>query len=318
MKKLINECKSGRKCDKLSDFVDVYFTEPVAMLFSKLFLKMKLHPNYVTVISLICGVTGGVLFMFKEIWLTAIAVVAVILAMIFDASDGQVARLGTKRSKYGRWFDGIVDGLVYATIYIGISFRLMTELIPFHDVQWGWWIWIFTFIVGVFLHSGQARIADYLRNLHMFFMQNEKGTELSRAKNLKMERDSYKGKKLSLDKICAKQYYSYTKSQEKATPYTQKLLDAIETSDEETATKAKEEYTLTSDKWCATTNILTVNLRSYVLFVLALLNLHFFIFPFVILILEPFKLFLKHKYEKLAKKIYEKYYSTKMEETNEN
>ncbi len=311
MKKLIEECRSGRKCDRLSDVIDVYFTEPVAMLFSKIFLKLRVHPNVITLISFIFGATGGVLFIFNNIWLTVAAIFAVLLSIIFDASDGQVARLGTKRSKYGRWFDGICDGLVYAAIYIGVSVRLMNEYIPFTEIKWSWWIFIFTFIVGVFLHSGQARMADYIRNLHMFFVQNDKGTELSRAKALKIVKESYKGKKLSLDKICANQYYSYTKSQEKAMPYTQKLLDAIENGDEATANNAKAEYSLTSDKWCGTTNILTVNLRSYVLFILALLNLHFFIFPFVILILEPFKIILTKRYEKLAKKIYQKYYSIK-------
>ncbi len=318
MKKLIEDCKSGQKCDKLSDFIDVYFTDPFAMLFSRLFLKLNVHPNVVTLISLIFGVTGGILFLFKELWITAIAILCVILSIVFDASDGQVARLGNKRSKYGRLFDGICDGIVYAAIYAGISIYLMTENIPFHQAQWGWYVWIITAVVAIFLHGSQARIADYIRNLHMYFSDNKKGNELSRANKLKLEKASYGGKRLSLDKICASQYYSYTKAQEKATPNTQKLLDALEKCDEETAVKVKEEYTLTSNKWCRTTNLLTVNCRSYVLFILALCNAHFLIFPFVLLILEPYKLFLTHKYEKLAKNIYQKYFIEATVIDNEN
>ncbi len=311
MKKLMEDCKSGRKCEKLSDFIDVYFTEPAAMLVSRAFLKLNLHPNVATFCSLIVGVVGGIFFIFKSIYFTVAAIFLVILSLVFDASDGQIARLGNKRSSYGRWLDGLCDGIVYAAIYFGVSLRLMSEKIPFHtSASWGWYIWIFSAFVGVFLHGSQARMADYLRNLHMFFIQNEKGNELSRAKALKAKKDSFQGQPFSIDKLCAGQYYTYTKAQEKATPHTQKLLDALELSDEETARNAKAEYARTSDKWCATTNLLTVNCRTYLLFVLALCNAHFFIFPFVILLLEPFKLFLTHKYERLAKRIYEKYYLT--------
>ncbi len=295
--------KSAQKCQSTSDYMDRYFTEPFAMVFSRFFLKMKLHPNYVTMMSVIFGMTGGLLLIMKQLWITCLAIGLIIISIVLDCSDGQVARLGTKRSKYGRWIDGIGDTLVYTAIYVGVSIRLMTELIPFHsNVLWGWYIWIFSLFVGIFLHAGQARMADYAVVLHIHFAKG-KG-EFTRAKALKAEYEQTK--KGTLDSMCAKSYYTYTKAQEKRTKNIQKLLNAIEAS--ELKPEAREEFLKTSNKIIRITYLLTVNFRSYLLFVLLLCNVHFWIFPAVIFVLEPIKYVLVGLYEKLAKRIYENHY----------
>lgn len=302
MKKQLSH-KSAQKCSNTSDYIDRGFTEPFAMVFSRLFLKMKLHPNYVTMLSVLFGMTGGLLLLMKQLWITGLAIGLIIISIVLDCSDGQVARLGTKRSKYGRWIDGIGDTLVYTAIYVGVSIRLMSELIPFHShTLWSWYIWIFSVIVGVFLHAGQARMADYCVVLHIHFAKG-KG-EFTRAKALKLEYEQTK--KRTLDSMCAKSYYTYTKAQEKRTKNIQKLLDAIE--QDQLKPEARDEFLKTSNHIIRITYLLTVNFRSYLLFILALCNVHFWIFPVVILVLEPIKYLLVGLYENLAKRVYQKYY----------
>ncbi len=305
MSQLFIETTSVRKKENLSDWLDRYFTEPVAMLFSKIFLKMQLSPNIVTLFSMITGVCGGLLFMARTIPLQLLGIGLVILSAIFDASDGQVARLGTKRSRFGRFFDGVADGTVYAAIYIGVTVHLMTDCIPFTDIPWGVSI-LPLVLIGALLHSDQARMADYYKNLHMFFLDSTRGHELSKSEDVLAE--CKEQRRLTLDKIRLLSYYSYTKMQEKRTPYVQKLLRLVDNNDTDEAKKAIEEFSLVSHTVVRWKNFLTFNVRTYTLFAFILLNQYVFLFPFVIFVIEPVKIFLVRKYERCAKALLSKYF----------
>ncbi len=304
----------AQKCENLSDFLDVYFTEPVAMCFSKLFIKLKLSPNIVTFFSLIFGVVGGAFFYFKKLFLNIIGIVLEIFGAIFDTSDGQVARLTHKKSDFGRVFDGVADGLVYFSIYFFISLRLMDENIPFTNTPWGWYIWIISFFCGLILHSAQARMADYFKNIHMYFKLNERGNDLSISANLLKE--IKKEKRSITTRIRQWGYYFYTKMQEMGTPNLQKLLLKIEDNGGVIPKEISEQFTAKSNKIIKLTNFLTFNFRSYILFALILFSCHFYIFPVIVLIIEPISFFIKCKYEKIAKNLLNEDFYIKAE-TNE-
>lgn len=300
MENLGQEAKKAQKCNNLSDVVDTYFTERVAMLFSKLFIKLNIHPNVVTILSMITGVIGGICFISKNIYVNIVGILLEILAAIFDGSDGQVARLTGKKSYLGRFLDGLADGLVYMSIYIGISINLMTEYIPFTYEKWGYYIWIVSAFCGICFHGNEASIADYYRNVHMFFIANERGNELSRSKHIMEE---FKSANSFFNKLRLLMYATFTKSQEMFSPNLQKLLNKIEENGNNVSDKVREEFSLVSNKIVRLTNALTFNLRSYLLFILILCKQTAFIFPFMLIVLEPIKFFLIAKYEKVAKKI---------------
>ena len=57
------------------------------------------------------------------------------------------------------------------------------------------------------------------------------------------------------------------------------------------------------------TNVLTFNLRAYVLYLLVLLKLHPFFFPFNIIILGGIMVFMVRKYEKISKEVYDEFFA---------
>ncbi len=311
MENIKEEVKKAQKCQNLSEPLDVCFTEPVAMLFSKLFIKLGFHPNAVTVCSAIFGIAGGTLFAFHNFYLNLIGVLCVILSIVFDTSDGQVARLTNKKSDFGRFFDGICDGIVYGAIYLGVCAHLYSDVIPFtNGVTWRHFGIIFA-VVSAILYSVEARVVDYMKNTFMFLSQNKKGNELSYSKNVLTE---YKNAKSFLDKIRLKSYYTYTLQEEKEFPKLQKLLASIRNNGGTPPEELSKEYTQKGSKHIRKTNILAINIRTYALFICVLLDAvvkgsYIFIFPFLFFVLEPIKIWLKHYYENLFESLNNKYYN---------
>lgn len=276
--------KSARKCENLNDPVDNYVIDYIAMVFSKLFIKLHIIPNAVTVLSGIVGVAGGILLAFSNLWMDIAGVVLIILAAVFDASDGQVARLTKKYSNLGRTLDGFADFLVYLSIYVSLCIRLFTVNIPFTETPWGIWI-IPVALVAFYFFGAQSHTVDYYKNLHMYMYSLGKGSELSRTEEI--DKQIATTKKFSFERFRLKFYRMYTKAQENEAPQTQKLLKGIE-SFGGVSEQASQGFLAKSRKYVKFTNLLTFNLRTFVLFVLLFLpgHLEFYYFPFVILILD--------------------------------
>lgn len=294
--------KDVQKCSQINDPLDTLFTERVSLVLAKKFAKHGVKPNTVTILSIISGVIGAVFFVFHNIWLTIAGILLEILAAIFDCADGQVARITHKGSRFGRFFDGFGDSVVYTSIYIAISIRIMSEVITFTGVTWSWWIWLVTLPVGIYFHGRQARLADYVKQLHMHFCNPDHHSELESTKSLTEE---YKNVEMNwFQKFITNSYISYTKSQEHYFPNTQKLLAEL---NGEIPEKMTEMYAK-KVRFCKLSNCLVFNLRTYVLFALLILScfLDFgataWIFVFVVFVLEPITLLIEYKYEHLAKK----------------
>ena len=298
------QVKNARKGENINDPIDTYIVDYVAMFFSRIFIKLRIVPNAVTVMSGIVGVTGGVLLCFNSLGTDIAAVIAVVLSAILDASDGQVSRLTGHFSRIGRTLDGFMDSVVYITIYAALCVRLFRAQIPFTGVTWGITI-IPVSVVALFLFGAQARTADYFKNLHIF-MSTRGGGELTRSAVI--DRQISECKKPSFEHARLALYRAYTGLQEKKTPATQVLLDRIGVSCENAADVIFEEFLSKSRKYVMMTNLLTFNLRTIVLFILLFLpgDPEFLIFLFVIFILEPVRLVIIAKYEKLAASLTER------------
>ena len=296
---LKSDIKNARKCENINDPVDTYIVDYIAMFFSRIFIKLHIIPNAVTVLSAIAGVTGGVLLCLNSLLTDIFGVVFIILAAVFDASDGQVARLTKHYSNLGRTLDGFADFLTYFSIYIAICVRLYDVNIPFTDKSWGLII-IPVALTAILFFGAQARTVDYYKNLHMFMLTRGEGSELSRTADIKKQIAGCK--RFSFERFRLTMYHMYTDMQEKKTPNAQKLLCAIEKSGCGIPDEVAGAFTEKSSRYIMFTNILAFNLRTAVLFVLLFLPGHaeFFYFPFVVFILEPVRLIIIAKYEKLA------------------
>ena len=300
MKKLIQDVKQMQKCNNMADRWDTYFTEPLAMLCSRVFVKWGVHPNLVTTFSIITGVAGGVCFFFGGLPLNLLGFFLEIVAAVFDCSDGQVARMSHKKSEFGRILDGFGDGLVCLAVYVGACRQLMEANVSFTNVPWGIWVWVVCLLCGGYFHADQARVADYYRNVHVYLTRPNSGSELTRSRKIAEERKA--APKGSFKKVVLFMYGLYTKSQELYAPNLQKLLDAVEAAggvSEDVSARFAE----TSDKIVRRTNLLTYNLRAYSFYFFILIGHADLIFPVILLVIEPIKWFLILRYEKAAKTV---------------
>ena len=80
-------------------------------------LKIKIHPNILTISTL---VVGGVTGLFYHYGLIFIAGILVLAGSTFDIFDGRVARAQGLNSEHGAFFDSCLDRYSEALIYLGL------------------------------------------------------------------------------------------------------------------------------------------------------------------------------------------------------
>lgn len=160
---------------------------------------------------------------------------------------------------------------------------------------------------GFACHSQQCGLADYYRQIHLFFLKGKDGSELDNSVQQQKIYDETPWKGNFLWKAFLKTYIGYTKKQEAQTPNFQLLMK-----------KLHEKYSTTEDipqffrnefrslslpmmKW---TNILTFNTRAIVLYIACLIDLPWIYFFFEIFIMGAICRYMRSSHEAFCKKLY--------------
>ena len=138
-------------------FLDLYFYRPGGAFFAWAGFRLGLTPNALTAASLITGVAGACLLYFDEsLWRGAALLV---VSGLFDASDGQLARMTKSSSHAGRILDGVSDYLVFMATYLALGFKYLS-LHPQSSP-----LAIFSLIAAAGIsHSMQSSLFDFYRN----------------------------------------------------------------------------------------------------------------------------------------------------------
>jgi hypothetical protein len=118
---LYTEYKRSLKMAEVEEVIDLFFYRPIAFLLVKSIYKTKITPDNLTIGAIILGLTGGFFYAFGLHQSSVIGAIFYILFVIFDCSDGQLARLKNNGTKIGRLLDGIADYIVVVAIYIGFA-----------------------------------------------------------------------------------------------------------------------------------------------------------------------------------------------------
>jgi phosphatidylglycerophosphate synthase len=90
--------------------------------------RLGFSPNAVTALFILCGVAAGVIIAFGGLATAIIAAVLVQLALLFDCSDGELARLTDRKSVGGVYLDRIGHYLCEAAMLAGLGFRAQGHL----------------------------------------------------------------------------------------------------------------------------------------------------------------------------------------------
>lgn len=110
--------------------LDLYFFRPLAYVFVRLALPTPLSANGMTLLSIVCGLAGAVLFRFTDPKLIWIASALTLLYGILDCADGQLARARGTSSRLGRILDGMSDYVVGVTSGVTMALHLSDTMGP--------------------------------------------------------------------------------------------------------------------------------------------------------------------------------------------
>lgn len=167
------EYQASLKSADTEEHIDIYFYRPIGYQWARFFRMLHVTPNVVTILSIFLGVGAGICFGFNDLKINIVGILLLVWANMYDSCDGQLARLTNQKSALGRILDGAAGDLWFISIYVCICIRLMPE--------WGFWIWGLAVVSGLLCHSRQCRLADYYRQIHLFFLKGKEGSEMDDA-----------------------------------------------------------------------------------------------------------------------------------------
>ncbi len=286
------------------EFIDIHFYRPIGYRWALFFHKLGVSPNAITIASIFLGVGAGVCFYFSNLWIILLGILLLIWANMYDSADGQLARLTNQKSELGRILDGVSGDLWFISIYAAICLKLTFAEIPFSGgMQWGIYIWILAAAAG-FFHATQACLADYYRNIHLFFLKGESGSELAHASVQKAIYEELSFRKTPIRKIFQFFYKDYTAKQEKNTPQFQEFFSYIRHHYPNHIPQwLREEFRKGSLPLMKYTNILTFNTRAIVLCLSILLNFPWVYFVFELIVMQGIYMYMVWKHESLCRRL---------------
>lgn len=287
---------SLKSCDT-EEWIDLIFYRPIGYRWALLFQKLKVTPNAVTIASVFLGVASGFLFYSNDLLLNLIGMCLLIWANMYDSADGQLARMTGQKSELGRILDGVSGDLWFISIYAALCLRMTPE--------WGCQIWILAAVAG-FSHTKQAAMADYYRNIHLFFLKGKAGSELDNSKQQRALFASLSWRKDSFRKMYLWFYGNYTASQEQFSPAFQRFFKMLVTEYGEVYPQTlRDEFRKGSLPLMKYTNILSFNTRVIVLFVSLVFNVPWVYFVFELTVLNGLLVYMIYKHESLSKFMYQ-------------
>lgn len=251
------------KSGDTEEWLDLKFTRRLGYYLAKIYQKLKMSPNSVTMISIVLGITSGICFYSRRLEINAIGMLLLIIANLHDSADGQLARMTGKSSRIGRILDGLAGDSWFITIYIALCLRLS----PTYPT-----IWIVAVIAGI-SHIIQAAMADYHRNIHLLFVYGKCRSEIDSSSEIDKRINELSFRQEPFTKIALYFYRNYTKLQEKCSPNLQKLLQELKKKYGDTIPQQLSSAFRGKNKHLMKyTNILTFNTRMIILFVSLLIQ----------------------------------------------
>lgn len=305
--------KASFKSMDTEEFLDIYFNRPIGYVWAIFFNKLNVHPNVVTILSIILGVAAGVMFYYPDMKHTIIGIFLLVWANHYDSCDGQLARMTGKKTRWGRMLDGFAGDLWFFTIYVAICLRLTSQPLPFgigesSGATWGIYIWLLGLISGIICHSRQCTIADYYRNIHLFFLKGKSGSELD---NFRQQREIFRSLPWKGNfwwKAFLYFYGNYTRRQENTTPEFQKFYALVQNKYGDNIPQTlRDEFRSLSLPLMKYTNILTFNTRAIALYISLLVGEPWVYFIFEITVMTAIYLYMVHRHESMSEYLYKKY-----------
>ena len=318
--------KATLKSSETEDWLDLHVIRPFCYYLAVFFAKFDIHPNTVTIWSMIIGAASAVFFAcgsfyYNGWWglsMNIIAIVLLMIADIFDCTDGQLARMTGKKSRMGRILDGVAGFAWFIPIYHALVYRFYLHhsiefsLLGISDTQENALIatgivYILGIVSGIAGLAGQQRLADYYIQVHLFFLKGEKGAELDNSKRQQEIYDAMDKSNSSWgERLFQKSYVGYTQKQEARTPQFQRLLQKLREkfgSTDNVPEDVRRRFHDASLPVIFWNGLLTFNFRSFWLFLFCLLDVPVMNFVWEIVGMGLLWYYVNRRHEAFCKKI---------------
>ena len=313
------------KSTETEDWLDLHVIRPFCYYLAVFFNKFDIHPNTITIWSMIIGAASAIFFAcgsfyYSGWWgmsMNIIAIVLLMIADIFDCTDGQLARLSGKKSRLGRILDGVAGFAWFIPIYHALVYRFYLH----HDLEFSLLgienteqntiiatvvVYILGIISGIAGLAGQQRLADYYIQVHLFFLKGEKCSELDNSKRQQEIYDAMDENTSFVERYFQKSYIDYTKKQEATTPQFQRLMQKLREkfgSTDNIPEQVRKRFHDASLPVIFWNGLLTFNFRSFWLFLFCLLDVPVMNFVWEIVGMGLLWYYVNHRHEAFCKKI---------------
>lgn len=291
-----NNLEATFKSQDTEEWLDIHFTRPLGLMWANLFNRFNVHPNVVTLLSIILGAAAGVMFYYPDLLHTVAGILLLVWANLYDSADGQLARMTGKKTMWGRVLDGFAGDVWFFAIYAAICLRLTPE--------WGIWIWLLAAASGFIFHAKQCQLADYYRNIHLYFIKGKSGSELDSSQKLRADFRALTWRKDPVSKTFLYFYGNYTRSQEMQTPAFQRFYAALRGRfGEQIPQTLRDDFRRGSLPLMKYANILTFNTRAIVLYVVMLVRQPWLYFVFEVTIMTLIYCYMRSRHEGLCREL---------------
>lgn len=291
--------ESTLKSNDTEEKIDIYFYRPIGYRIALFCAKLGITPNTVTIISIFFGVAAGILFYYPVLWINIIGMLLLVFANSLDSADGQLARITNNKSRLGRILDGFAGDFWFASIHIALCLRLM-------DAGWPAWIWVFGVGAGI-AHVFQSAMADYYRNIHLFFIKGVSGSELDNSADLQREYEENKASTNFFLNFVAKGYLNYTRLQENCSPKLQALLLLLKSKfGMKMPAKELASFNAQNKPLMKLTNIVQFNTRVIFLFLWLFIDQTWLYFAFDLVVLNVILVYMVRRQEKISQNFHQR------------
>ena len=316
------------KSAETEDWLDLHVIRPFCYYCAVFFAKFDIHPNTVTIWSMVIGAASAWFFAQGSFYYggtmglvyNLIAIALLMAADILDCTDGQLARLTGKKSRIGRILDGIAGFTWFLPIYVLLVWRFWKH----HTIEFGWLgiedtpqnaliatavVVVLGLIAGFAGMAAQGRLADYYIQVHLFFLKGEKGSELDNSVRQQEIYDQMPKDAPLYERLFQKSYIDYTRKQEQVTPQFQRLLARLREkygSTDNIPPTVREEFRQKSLPVIFWNGLLTFNFRESWLFLFCLLDIPCCHFLFEIIVMGLLYKYVNHRHENFCREMADK------------
>lgn len=300
--------RASIKSTDTEERLDMWFYRPLGFRCALFFRNRGVHPNVITIASIFLGVAAGICFIKENIYWNMLGMLLLVWANLYDSTDGQLARITGQKTRWGRILDGFAGDCWFFFIYLAIALRETEKPIPFApEYNWGVIIWILLSFCGFWIHGSQCQLADYYRNIHLYFSNEKNGHEFHNSEMEKREYAATSWRTTFFWKLFLHFYVAYVENQERMTPKFQKFINTVYSKyGTKIPASLRNEFRKGSLPLMKYTNILTFNSRAITLFIALLINQLWIYIFFEMVVLMALFFYTKYRHETLCRRLTQK------------